>query len=105
METESLGERIKRLREAQHLTQVELAKLLTVSPKSVSNWESDRNHPRSRMGALQEIFGPALTGDEEHVADQVVAAIETSALTRGNKAKLTGQYYDMLDEQLERGAG
>lgn len=102
MEIETLGGRIKRLREARHLTQPELAKLLNVSPKSVSNWEADRNHPRSRMGALVEIFGPAVTdeaGEAIGDGDQVVAAINASSLTRGRKAKLVGLYYDMLDDQ------
>lgn len=42
---------------------------------------------------------------EEPAGDPVVRAIQGSALTRGNKATLTGTYYDMLDEQQERGAG
>ncbi len=49
----SLGSNIKRLREANGMTQEELAKVLGVSPASVSYWESDVKVPR--MGAIQKM--------------------------------------------------
>lgn len=39
------GSTIKSLREKQNLTQVELAKLLSVSDKTISKWETGRGFP------------------------------------------------------------
>ncbi len=39
------GTAIKQLREAQNLTQAEIADLLGVSPKTVSKWETGRGYP------------------------------------------------------------
>lgn len=44
-----LNERIKELREARGITQVELAKALFVSKQSVSNWENDNILPSVDM--------------------------------------------------------
>lgn len=41
---------------------------------------------------------------EDEGVDPVERAIQQSALTRANKAKLTGTYYELLDSQQERGA-
>lgn len=40
-----LNERLRCLREARGMTQVELAKILGVSKQSVSNWENDNIQP------------------------------------------------------------
>ena len=48
-----LNERIKILRMARNLSQVELAKKLNVSKQSVSNWENDNILPSIEM--LMEI--------------------------------------------------
>ncbi len=42
----SLGERIRKAREDQGLSQQQFAKLLDVDRKTVSNWEGSRNQPR-----------------------------------------------------------
>lgn len=42
---ETIGERIKKAREASGLTQVDIAKRLGVSKAAVSNWEKERNFP------------------------------------------------------------
>lgn len=49
----SIGENIKRLREAHGLTQLQLAEIACVTDKAVSTWENDLKTPR--MGALQKI--------------------------------------------------
>ncbi|MBQ2948360.1 MAG: helix-turn-helix domain-containing protein [Clostridia bacterium] len=49
----SIGENIKRLREAHGLTQIQLAEIACVTDKAVSTWENDLKTPR--MGALQKI--------------------------------------------------
>lgn len=49
----SIGENIKGLREEHGLSQLELAKIIGVTDKSVSAWELDTNIPR--MGAIQKM--------------------------------------------------
>ena len=44
-----LNERIKQLRIDRNLTQVELAKKLSVSKQAVSNWENDNIQPSIEM--------------------------------------------------------
>ena len=40
-----LGEKIKEIRQANRITQVELARALNVTKQSVSNWENDNIQP------------------------------------------------------------
>lgn len=49
----TIGENIKRIREANNLTQKEFGKIADVSSMAVSQWENDRAVPR--MGAVQAI--------------------------------------------------
>lgn len=49
--TRTLGQRVRGLREAQNLSQVELAKRLSVVNSTVSQWEADKRMPES--GTLQ----------------------------------------------------
>ena len=44
-----LGENIKKLREARNLSQVDLAKALSVSKQSLSNWENGITKPSVKM--------------------------------------------------------
>lgn len=44
-----IGENIKKLREARRLSQTELAKALSVSKQSVSNWENENIIPSVEM--------------------------------------------------------
>lgn len=89
---ESTGDRIRRLREERRWSQSALAGLLNVSSKTISNWERGRHIPRASLGALEKLFDAPL--DE---VDPVEAAIQASSLSRGDKHKLVGLYYDMLD--------
>ena len=43
------GERIRELRQARNITQVELAKMLNVSKQSISNWENENIQPSIDM--------------------------------------------------------
>lgn len=49
----TLGSRIKELRQAKGITQSELGKILNVTDKSISFWETDEKTPR--MGKLEEL--------------------------------------------------
>ena len=50
---DTIGQRIKYLREKHHLNQVELAKIIDVSNRTISAWELDIKEPR--MGAIEKL--------------------------------------------------
>lgn len=53
-----LSEQIRNLREARHMTQVELARALSVSKQAVSNWENNNIQPSVEMvETLADYFG------------------------------------------------
>lgn len=53
-----LSERIRQLREARGITQVELAKHLSVTKQSVSNWENNNIQPSVEMAvSIADFFG------------------------------------------------
>ncbi len=66
-----LNERIRELRTAYGMNQVELAKKLGVSKQSVSNWENDNIQPSIEMLVkLSRIFSVStdyLLGESDHV--------------------------------------
>lgn len=51
------GPAIRRARETYRMTQEELAVLLGVSARTVSNWERGSTVPRNRIGALSDALG------------------------------------------------
>ena len=56
-----LNERIRQLREARGMTQVELARQLSVTKQSVSNWENNNIQPSVEMAvAIADFFGGTL---------------------------------------------
>ena len=56
-----LNERIRQLREARGMTQVELARQLSVTKQSVSNWENNNIQPSVEMAvAIADFFGVTL---------------------------------------------
>lgn len=82
-------------------------------PATVRTFLEGATWPRSKTRQKLESFSgikslEAIARGEAELAppgDPVEVAIERSALTRGNKHRLIGTYYDMLDEQGEvRGA-
>lgn len=76
LNSESIGERIARLRDERELTQKEVAEELNVSSQALSQYELGRRSPGSdSLIRLAEIFGVSLnylmTGTEELGADGV----------------------------------
>lgn len=53
----AIGERIKRVRLERSLEQKELAQLVDVTEKSVSNWELGENSPHRHIGLLARALG------------------------------------------------
>ncbi len=71
-----LNERIRQLREAGGMTQVELAKRLSVSKQAVSNWENNNIQPSvETVIALADFFGVTVD-DLLGRADQKVLSVE-----------------------------
>lgn len=107
---ENLGEQIRRLRETRRWTQGQLASLLGVSTKTVSNWETGRNDPRSSLGALQELFGRQLRADAEPTdvvteVDDVERAIRASGLHKWRQNAVLSTYELHLQQQRAEGTG
>lgn len=42
------------------MTQQQLASLIGRSVRALNDWENDRHHPRSAIGALEEVLGVSL---------------------------------------------
>jgi transcriptional regulator with XRE-family HTH domain len=61
----SLGARIRRARERAQLSQEELAGRVGASVRALGDWERDRRKPRNRLGALEEVLGVSLDGEQE----------------------------------------
>lgn len=97
--TETLGQRIRRLREQRQWSQQALGDVVGVSSKTVGNWENDRFHPRNRLGALEQIFATDLGAAD---ADPVVSAVERSRLTEDRQYDVIGYYKRQLREQDEQ---
>lgn len=97
-----IGTRIRRLREERRLSQSDLGDVIGVSARTVGNWERGTNDPRNSMGALEAFFGVSLVDGVRTEADDVVAAIERSDLSRAERAELVAHYW-RLRETHERG--
>lgn len=102
---ETIGSRIRRLREERRWTQAELGDLVGTTGKTVGNWENDRFLPRNSIGALEKVFGVSLTDGRpvhEEDEDQVVRAISGSLLNRADRAELISHYWRLYDAALDR---
>lgn len=60
----SLGTKIRRARERKRMSQQQLADALEVSRGAVNAWENDRARPASSIGALEDVLGVSLDGDD-----------------------------------------
>lgn len=61
----ALGTRIRRARERRRWTQQQLADALTVSVRTVNDWENGRTQPRNSVGAIEHVLGIRLDGRQE----------------------------------------
>lgn len=58
-----VGTMIKKRRQAMRMTQEDLAGQLGVSKSTVANWETGKHFPQRHQGAVEEVLGVSLTGD------------------------------------------
>lgn len=99
---EEIGTRIRRLREERRLSQADLGLAIGVSGRTIGNWERGENTPRNSIGALEAFFRVSLLDGTPVEEDDVVAAIERSALGRAERAELIAHYWRLQDSR-ERG--
>lgn len=91
MENQTLGTRIAELRKEKRLTQLELAKLLNVSDKAISKWESDKGCPSIE-------FLPKLSTILECSIDHIVSGKEYSP-NNYNISKLWDNAKELLKDK------
>ena len=78
---QTIGQRIKELRELKGLTQAQLGELVFVTDKTVSKWEKDKSEPDSNsLVLLAEKLGVTLdyllTGSQPDVEKESISKIE-----------------------------
>jgi transcriptional regulator with XRE-family HTH domain len=59
-----IGVRIARRRQALGMRQEDLARKVGVSRAAVSNWEAGKHFPLRKLGAVEEVLGISLAGDD-----------------------------------------
>ena len=97
----SIGKTIAELRKAKGLTQVELAKMINVSDKAVSKWESGKGYPEIEMfPALSDVFGVSIdylfTGKEH---DSIVLMSTMEYCAKSNDPSFLDKFqFDAVDE-------
>lgn len=61
MEVMTVGDTIARLRRQRNMTQAELARMVNVSNKAISKWETGRSYPDIQVfPVLADIFGVSI---------------------------------------------
>ncbi|MDT2390988.1 XRE family transcriptional regulator [Enterococcus avium] len=98
---ESIGQRIRNLREMKNMTQTELSQSLGMKTyTTVSKWESDDNFPKGRdLKKLSELFGVSSDYLLGLNTNKNVSSIETlyNQLEKPRQTKV----YNFAEEQLE----
>lgn len=98
---ESIGQRIRNLREMKNMTQTELSQSLGMKTyTTVSKWESDDNFPKGRdLKKLSELFGVSSDYLLGLNTNKNVSSIETiyNQLERPRQTKV----YNFAEQQLE----
>ena len=100
---QTIGERLRELRESKTLTQQELSEQLHVSDKTISKWEKDGSVPDTDMLiTFSKFYGVTLdyllTGNTPVVEKEAISKIELAA-REDNIALLTGLNLDELDDK------
>jgi len=71
----SIGNKLRSVREEHGYSQVDLAKLIKYSQKTISSWENDRTHPKVKeLNRLCQIYGCTyeyLTGVRQHDVNDI----------------------------------
>ena len=105
----AIGTRIKRARERKRWTQKQLAGKVSVSQKTIDNWENGRTEPKSSIGALEEVLEVSLTGEpagRPAISGDLMAAImddpELTDVER--RAVIAAVESQLARERAQRGA-
>lgn len=100
---QTIGQRIKELRELKGLTQAELGEKLFVSDKTISKWEKDKSEPDSNsLVELANYFKVTLdyllTGNDPEIETESISKIEL-ACREDNIALLSGIDFEAFDDK------
>lgn len=100
---QTIGQRIKELRELKGLTQAQLGELIFVSDKTISKWEKDKSEPDSNSlvllaEKLNVTLDYLLTGKEPETEEESVSRIEL-ACREDNIALLDGIDFEAFDDK------
>lgn len=100
---QSIGQRIKELREMKGWTQSQLGEYLFVSDKTVSKWEKDKSEPESNLLVkIANLFSVSLdyllAGDEPQIEHDAVSRIEL-ACREDNITLLDGIDFEAFDDK------
>jgi transcriptional regulator with XRE-family HTH domain len=68
MKREHVGILIARARQQHHMTQVQLAEALGVSPSTVADWERGARYPARYAGVVEELLGITIPAREPEAA-------------------------------------
>ena len=89
--------RVRELREASHLTQIELGKRLNIAQRTISSWERDRTEPNlDTLIALSELFSCSVDYLINPEITQKDAELQPSATFESPSALKLASYADTL---------
>lgn len=100
---QTIGQRIKELREQKELTQAQLGELVFMTDKTISKWEKDKSEPDSNsLVLLAEKLGVTLdyllTGSDPEIENDSVSKIEL-ACREDNIALLNNIDFEAFDDK------
>lgn len=102
-ELSMLGDRIKHLRTARNMSQVELAAALNVSKQSVSNWENDNILPSVEIIKQLANYFSCSSDYLLELSDSTNAYIDVSDLPQHQVAHLQALARDLRDLNIKKG--
>lgn len=97
-----LGDRIKHLRTARNMSQVELAAALNVSKQSVSNWENDNILPSVEIIKQLANYFSCSSDYLLELSDSTNAYIDVSDLPQHQVAHLQALAHDLRDLNVKK---
>ena len=98
-----LGDRIKHLRTARNMSQVELAAALNVSKQSVSNWENDNILPSVEIIKQLANYFSCSSDYLLELSDSTNTYIDVSDLPQHQVAHLQALARDLRDLNVKKG--
>jgi ribosome-binding protein aMBF1 (putative translation factor) len=96
-----LGTRIRRARERKRWSQQDLADAIGVAVRTVGSWERGEAVPRNALGALEDVLGMDLTGEQE--PDPNMDKLRSMDLDTADLAEMLKKYQALQAAKREQG--